>query len=156
MSEHPIEGLMNTAMQKLRELVDANTIVGQPIQAGEDTTIIPVSKVSFGFASGGSDLPTAKPKDLFGGGSGGGVSISPIAFIAITNGNVKLLQIDESGASTADKLVSAVPELIDKVSGLIKSEKAEKAKKKDIKIDKEDQVGGTVQTGRPEEKDPAE
>ncbi|WP_040197609.1 GerW family sporulation protein [Candidatus Soleaferrea massiliensis] len=152
MSEHPIQGLMDTAMQKLRQLVDANTIVGQPIEAG-DTIIIPVSKVSFGFASGGSDLPTSKPKELFGGGSGGGVSINPIAFIAITNGNVKLLQIDASGGSTADRLVDAVPELIDKVSGIIKTEKAKKSAEK---ADAQDKAGGKINVDKPKHKEPTE
>ena len=83
---HPINGLIDSALQNLRNLVDANTIIGQPINAADGTTIIPVSKVSFGFASGGSDLPTTKQGEPFGGGAGGGVSIQPLGFLVIHQG----------------------------------------------------------------------
>ena len=95
MSEHPIQGLMATAMQKIREMIDVNTIIGDPITTPDGTTIIPVSKVSFGFASGGSDIPTKTPKETFGGGSGAGISINPIAFLIVSGGDVKLLQLNE-------------------------------------------------------------
>ena len=115
MADHPIQGLMSTAMQKIRELVDVNTIVGEPITAPDGTILIPVSKVSFGFVAGGSDLPTALPKNLFAGGSGAGISIKPEAFIVIAKtGDVKLLQMHES-SSPVDSLISGAPELINKV-----------------------------------------
>ena len=134
MSEHPINDLMQTSMQKLREMVDVNTIVGQPIRTDDGTTIIPVSKVTFGFGSAGSDFPSAKPKDMFGGGSGGGVSISPIAFLVISNGNVRLLQLagsDENG--TTDRIINMVPDVVDKVSGLFQTKKSEQPQSKNTK-----------------------
>ncbi len=118
---HPINGLIDSALQNLRRLVDANTIIGQPIQA-EDATIIPVSKVSFGFASGGSDLPTAKAGEPFGGGAGGGVTIQPLGFLVVQGGHVTLLQMNEN-KTTADRVVSLMPELVDKLGALLKKEK---------------------------------
>jgi sporulation protein YtfJ len=122
MSEHPIQGLMNTALQNIRDMVDVNTIIGDQIVTADGTVIIPVSKVSLGFASGGSDFPTKTDKQLFGGGSGAGATINPIAFIVVHNGNVKLLQI-AANSSTADNAISLVPELIDKVASLFGKDK---------------------------------
>ena len=85
--EHPIGSLMNITMEKIKEMIDVNTIVGTPITSADGTLIIPVSKVSYGFASGGSDLPTKKEnKDCFGGGSGAGVTIQPVAFLTVYQG----------------------------------------------------------------------
>ena len=93
MSENTkLESLVKTAMEKIREMTDCETVVGKPIVTSDGTTVIPVSKVSFGFASGGSDLPTKTTKDQFGGGSGAGITIQPMAFIVIHNGETKLLQ----------------------------------------------------------------
>lgn len=122
MSEHPIQGLMNTALQNIRDMIDVNTIIGEEIVASDGTVIIPVSKVSLGFASGGSDIPNKLEKDIFGGGSGAGVSINPVAFIVVSNGEVKLLQITSS-TSPADRAISLVPELIDKISSLFGKDK---------------------------------
>ena len=117
--EHPIQGMMGTAMQKIREMIDVNTIIGDPITTPDGTVIIPVSKVSFGFGSGGSDWPNKNTaKDLFGGGAGAGISINPLAFLVISNGEVKLLQMSFS-SNTADKMVNMVPDVIDKISGLV-------------------------------------
>lgn len=130
MSEHPIQGLMGTAMQGLREMVDVNTIIGDPVTTPDGTVIIPVSKVAFGFGSGGSDFPSKTPKELFGGGTGGGISIQPLAFLVVSGGDVKLLQMDAS-SNTADKMVNMVPEVIDKISELFsKPSKKEEKKKK--------------------------
>ncbi len=118
MSEHPIQGLMATAMQKIREMIDVNTIIGDPITTPDGTTIIPVSKVSFGFASGGSDIPTKTPKETFGGGSGAGISINPIAFLVVSGGDVKLLQLNEDEATAIGKAVEAIPEVVEKVAAL--------------------------------------
>ncbi|MGI5895635.1 MAG: GerW family sporulation protein [Oscillospiraceae bacterium] len=123
MSEHPIQGLMSTAMQKIREMIDVNTIIGDPIITPDGTTIIPVSKVSFGFASGGSDLPTKVQKETFGGGSGAGISISPIAFLVVSGGDVKLVQLSEGDSGAIGKAVEALPEVIDKISELFKKDK---------------------------------
>ena len=88
--EKKLEGLVDVAMQKLKSIADGETVVGNPIIVG-DTTIIPISSVKVGFATGGSDLPTKNPKEQFGGGTGGGLTVEPVAFITITKGEVKLL-----------------------------------------------------------------
>ncbi len=113
MAEHPINNLMQTTLEKIKELVDASTVVGEPIQCGA-ATIIPVSKISYGFASGGSDLPAKKDGEFFGGGGGAGASVTPVGFIVITGSDVKLLQVDEHRDS-AGKLIDMAPGLIDKV-----------------------------------------
>lgn len=134
MSEHPIEGLMNTALQNIREMMDVNTIIGQTITAPDGTVIIPVSKVSLGFASGGSDFTNKSNKDLFGGGSGAGGTIVPVAFIVVSNGNVKLLQISQNTTSM-DKAVSLVPELFDKITALFGKNKDKKKQKTEGETD---------------------
>ena len=134
--EHPIQGMMGTAMQKIREMIDVNTIIGDPITTPDGTVIIPVSKVSFGFGSGGSDWPNKNTaKDLFGGGAGAGISINPLAFLVVSNGDVKLLQMSFS-SNTADKMVNMVPDVIDKISGLVSGSSKKDAKEKKDK-DKE-------------------
>lgn len=130
MSEHPIEGLMNTALQNIRQMMDVNTIIGDQITAPDGTIIIPVSKVSLGFASGGSDFPSKTEKELFGGGSGAGGTVVPIAFIVIQNGEVKLLQISQT-TTPADKAISLVPELFDKITALFGKGKNKDKKQKD-------------------------
>ena len=107
-----VEGLMGVCVEKIRQMVDANTVVGSPIALPDGTTIIPVSKVSYGFASGGSDLPTKNPQELFGGGAGAGINITPVAFLIIKNGETNLLPV-VSKPDTADRLVSMVPDLVD-------------------------------------------
>ena len=124
MSENPIQGIMGTVMQKVREMVDVNTIIGDPITSPDGSTIIPVSKVTFGFASGGSDFPSKNPESqLFGGGGGAGVTISPVAFLVVNNGDVKLLQIYKNVNST-DKVIALVPELFDKIAALFNNKKS--------------------------------
>lgn len=124
--EHPINGLMDTTMEKIKEMVDVNTIIGDPITSPDGTIIIPVSKVSYGFASGGSDFPTKKEsKDCFGGGSGAGITIQPIAFLTVFRGDVKLIPV-EKYEGAADRVVGMMPELVDKVSSLFKKDKKKK------------------------------
>lgn len=123
MSEHPINNLMDTTMEKIKEMVDGNTVIGDPITSPDGTIIIPVSKVSYGFASGGSDLPTKKEnKDCFGGGSGAGVTIQPLAFLTVYQGKVNLMPIEKYDGA-ADRVVGMVPDLVDKVSALFKKDK---------------------------------
>lgn len=119
-TEHPINDLMGVTMEKIREMVDVNTIVGTPITCADGATIIPISKVSYGFASGGSDLPAKVEKELFGGGSGAGISIQPVAFLVILNGEVKLLQLSID-ASTPNALINLVPDVMEKISGFMSS-----------------------------------
>ena len=125
-NEHPVHETMCVTMDEIRGMVDANTIVGQPIQCGNDTTVIPISKVSFGFASGGSDLPTKVAKDMFGGGGGAGVTISPIAFLVIMPNDVKLLQLSVN-ASTPNAIINMVPDVMDKVTGFLAGRQEKKA-----------------------------
>ena len=115
---------MDTTMEKIRQLIDVNTIIGNPITTPDGTTIVPVSKVSYGFASGGSDIPSknAINKQVFSGGSGAGVSITPIAFIVVNQGDAKILRVDNDN-TTADKIADAVPQVIDTISGLFKKDK---------------------------------
>ena len=122
MSEHPINSLMDTTMKKIKELIDVNTIIGDPITTPDGTTIIPVSKVTYGFASGGSDLPTKKDnRECFGGGSGAGVTIQPIGFLTISKGNVKMVPIEKYDGA-ADRIVGMIPEAFDKISAFFKKD----------------------------------
>lgn len=133
---HTIGNIMGITMEKLKEMVDVNTIIGDPIQLQDGTAIIPISKVSFGFASGGSDLPAKSPKDLFGGGSGAGVSIQPLAFLVVYKGEAKLMQMSVN-AATPNAFASMIPDIIDKVSGMFgknKDKDKTEINKEDIEI----------------------
>lgn len=122
-----LEILVKSAIEKIKEMVDVDTVVGKPIVTGNGTTIIPVSKVSVGFGSGGSDLPTKQAKDLFGGGAGGGVNIQPIAFIVIMpDGNVKLLQLTIN-APKENAALAILPDVVDKITGIISKGKTDSA-----------------------------
>ncbi|MBQ9982744.1 MAG: GerW family sporulation protein [Oscillospiraceae bacterium] len=119
--DHAVNGLMGTTIEKIREMIDVNTIIGNPITTPEGATIIPVSKVSFGFASGGSDIPSKSQKELFGGGAGAGVSVQPLAFICVSpNGDTKLLQMSVN-AKKENAIINTIPELIDKISDMVSS-----------------------------------
>lgn len=121
--EHPIGNLMDITMEKIKEMVDVNTIVGEPITSADGTLIIPVSKVSYGFASGGSDLPSKnEKKDLFGGGSGAGVTIQPIAFLTVYQGNVRLISVNNPNEGL-DRIIEMVPDVVGKVKGFFKKDK---------------------------------
>ncbi len=129
-SEHPISGLMDVTLEKIRQMVDSNTIIGNPIHTPDGTTILPVSRVSFGFASGGSDFVSSRaPKDLFGGGSGAGVSIVPVAFLVLQKGgSVRMIQLaDERRGGTMDRALNMLPDLVDKVSGIVANRGADSA-----------------------------
>lgn len=137
MSEHPINSLMDTSIKKIKELVNANTIIGDPITTPDGTTIIPVSKVTYGFASGGSDLPTKKDnRECFGGGSGAGVTIQPIGFLTISKGNIKMVPINYYEGA-ADRIVGMIPEAFEKVSDFFKKDKSDKSAKTDLEADLE-------------------
>ena len=116
--------LTDSSMKNLQGLIDSNAVIGREIVTADGTTILPISKVSFGFGSAGSDLPSSQ-KELFGGGSGAGVSITPIGFLVVRDGNVKLLQI-QGYNNTADRLVEMVPDVVDKVSGVINNFRGKK------------------------------
>ncbi len=118
MKEQSASGLLGTAIEKIRDLVDVSTIIGDPIFVGEGVSIIPVSKVTYGFASGGTDFPSKTNADLFGGGGGAGITINPVAFLVINNGEVTIKHI-VSGDNSAERIVGMVPEVVDKVSSII-------------------------------------
>jgi len=118
MREQSASGLLGTAIEKIRELVDVSTIIGDPISVGDGVSIIPVSKVTYGFASGGSDFPSKNNTELFGGGGGAGITISPVAFLIVNNGEVTIKHITASDNS-AERIIGMVPEVIDKVSSVI-------------------------------------
>ncbi len=125
---HPIQELMQTTMSKIREMVDTNTVVGQPISTADGVTLIPVSRLSFGFASGGSDF-TGKvqaPDKNFGGGAGAGVNVVPVAFLVVKDGCVKLLPVMPPPADTIGRVVELVPDMFDKVTGYIDKKNQEK------------------------------
>ena len=117
--QHPIQGLMYTAMQSIRDMIDVNTIVGDAVQTPDGTVIIPISKVGLGFAVGGSDY---KPQDgkaedakLFGGGAGGGVSITPVAFMVVGKGQMRLMPVSPE-TNVYDRLLDMIPMAIDKIA----------------------------------------
>ena len=128
-----VQGLMDTTMEKIRAMVDVNTIIGDQIVVESGLTLIPVSKVTLGFASGGSDFPTKHEVMGFGGGGGAGITIVPVAFIAVNGTDAKIININPS-AGAADKAIALVPEVFDRICSLIKKEKKEQPKeeKKDI------------------------
>lgn len=113
MAEHPIKEMMDTTLQKIREAVDASTVIGDPIIAGE-TTVIPVSKISYGFASGGSDFPNKSAQECFGGGGGAGVTVAPVGFLVINGSDVKMIPVD-SGLNAVNRAIDMVPDIVDKV-----------------------------------------
>lgn len=124
MKETPVNKIMENTLQKMREMVDVSTIIGEPIKTG-DTTLIPVSKMSYGFTSGGTDLPSKQNAELFGGGGGGGITISPVAFIVIQGEKVRMMQINNY-TSSADRAIAMIPELVDQLSQLLKAKDSDK------------------------------
>ena len=111
---HPLNDLMRSTMDKIREMVDTNTIVGQPITTPDGVTLIPISKVSFGFGSGGGNYGAAQA-ERFGGGGGAGVKIDPVAFLVVKDGTTRVLPVSMPPVSTADRVVEMVPDILDKV-----------------------------------------
>ncbi|MBQ7974554.1 MAG: GerW family sporulation protein [Clostridia bacterium] len=129
MSTHPINELMTNVMGNLKQMVDVNTIVGSPVETADGTTIIPVSKVGFGFAAGGSDFGksangSSEPAN-FGGGSGAGVSIAPIGFLVVSKDQIRMIPVTSTN-SAVDKLVDYIPTAISKVNSIIEKHKESK------------------------------
>ncbi len=123
MKDQSAAGILSTTIEKVRQLVDVSTIVGEPIALSDEVTVIPVSKVTYGFASGGSDFPSKNNTQLFGGGGGAGVTINPVAFLILKNGEVTLKHIT-SNDNAAERFVDMVPEVIDKVSTVVSKVKS--------------------------------
>ncbi|MBQ3093989.1 MAG: GerW family sporulation protein [Clostridia bacterium] len=120
--EKNVHSLLGVSIDKIKEMVDVNTVVGDPIALPDGMTLIPVSRVAYGFASGGSDLPNKADRDIFGGGSGAGVNVTPVAFLVIKNGDVHMMPVNAQPGSI-DRAISMVPEMVDKVTGLFKKDK---------------------------------
>lgn len=122
---HPIESVMETAMEHLRSMVDANTVIGDPILTQDGSTIIPVSKISIGFVSGGSDFATkTNPKLCFGGGGGAGLTMTPISFLVISSsGAVNMLPVNQNTVTGLDKALDMAPEMVEKIKDLFRKDK---------------------------------
>ena len=118
MKEQSAAGILSTTIEKVRQLVDVSTIVGEPIRLSEEITVIPVSKVTYGFASGGSDFPSKSNAELFGGGGGAGITINPVAFLVLKNGEVTLKHITAND-NAAERIVNMIPDVIDKVTDTV-------------------------------------
>jgi len=142
MSNHPIQGLMTTAMENLKQMIDVNTIIGDPVETPDGSVILTVSKVGFGFAAGGSEFMLdgkqnghavngqANSEHPFGGGSGGGVSITPIAFLVVNSSGVKLLHLDEN-THLYEKILDFAPQVVEKIQAMLKKNKEERPHPKD-------------------------
>ena len=162
MNEHPIENLMITAMSSIQNMVDVNTIIGEPIETQVGITIIPISKVSFGFAAGGSEFRgetlkeyNKKDKDEeiqyklpFGGGAGAGVSINPVAFLVVQEGSVKLMPVDHD--SCLDRILDYVPDLMQKINEMrnrcSEKQKSPEVKKQEEKVEENIQKASYVES----------
>ncbi|RHW40751.1 sporulation protein YtfJ [Neobacillus notoginsengisoli] len=123
MSDHPIQGLMTTAMESLKQMIDVNTIIGDPVETPDGSVILTVSKVGFGFAAGGTEFQSgggqeSGSKHPFGGGSGGGVSITPIAFLIVNSQGVKMLHLDES-THLLERILETAPQAVEKVQQML-------------------------------------
>lgn len=125
---HPLSDMLGNTMDKVHTLVDANTVVGDPITTPDGVTIIPVSKVSFGYAGGGSDFTTktSGSQNPFGGGTGGSVKITPVAFLVVKEGGVRVLPIAEPASNSLDRIVDMLPDLIDKLQKFVEEKKQKK------------------------------
>lgn len=122
-NKHKLENLMRSTMENLRDMIDVNTVIGDTIETGDGNYIVPISKVSFGFASGGSEFGTLSKRDdvdgyPFGGGSGAGISVKPVAFLVIKGDNVRLLHMDYD--TTVDRVIDYIPNFLESVKNLFK------------------------------------
>ena len=120
-----LPNMLETTIQKIKEMVDVNSVIGQPITTPDGVTIIPVSRVSVGFGGGGSDFVGGKPgsDNAFGGGAGGGVKVTPLCFLIIKDGNVRMMSVPEPASSTADRIVEMVPDTLEKPSAYLDAKK---------------------------------
>mgnify|MGYP004687102765 CR=1 FL=1 len=128
---HPLSEMMTSTMEKIKSMIDVNTVIGNPISTPNGATVIPITKVSIGYGSGGSDFATknypATRDNSFGGGAGAGVQITPIAFLVVRDDSVRMLPISEPASSSMDRLIELLPELIDKAESYLSEKKAKKA-----------------------------
>jgi len=120
----PLSELMNATMSKVREMVDTNSIIGEPITTPDGVTVIPISRVSFGFGSGGTDYGKATQK--FGGGGGAGVKIDPVAFLVVKDGMTRVIPVSIPAVGTLDRVIEMVPDVMDRVENMMNKKKEEK------------------------------
>ena len=118
MKEQSASGILGTSIEKIKDLVDVSTIIGDPMDLGDGITIIAVSKVSYGFASGGSDFPSKSNAELFGGGGGAGITITPIAFIVVNNGEVSIKHISTEEGSI-ERTIGMIPDVVNSVTDVV-------------------------------------
>lgn len=118
MKEQSASGILGTSIEKIKDLVDVSTIIGEPIKISDTIQIIPVSKVTYGFASGGTDFPSKNNQELFGGGGGAGITISPVAFLVVNNGSVSVKYINAAEGSV-ERVIGMVPDIVDKATDVI-------------------------------------
>ena len=118
-----LPNMLENTIQKIREMIDVNSVVGQPITTPDGVTIIPVSRVSVGFGGGGSDFANKTGENPFGGGAGGGVKVSPVCFLIVKDGNVRMISIPEPANSTTERLVEMLPDTLDKLTAYLESKK---------------------------------
>lgn len=126
-NNHPIENLMKTTMENIRNMIHVSTVVGDAMETADGKSIIPISKVSFGFATGGADINNkniSKENYPFGGGSGAGVTVKPVAFLVVNGNSIKLIPVDQVNSS--DKIVEAIPQVLEMIKSLGKKNKEEK------------------------------
>ncbi|MBO7744045.1 GerW family sporulation protein [Paenibacillus sp. MWE-103] len=150
MNDHPIQGLMQTAMENIKEMVDVNTIVGDPVQTPDGSVIMPISKVGFGFVAGGSDIRMGEQNKMsgtdmhnaavqmpFGGGSGGGVSITPIAFLVVGTHGVRIVPLDNQ-THLMERVIDSAPQVFDKIQTMFKKDHVSAAEVDSVLIDSMD------------------
>ncbi len=118
-----LPNMLDNTIQKIREMVDVNSVIGDPITTPDGVTIIPVSKVSVGFGGGGSDFATKPNAEGFGGGVGGGVKVTPVCFLVITDGNVRMMPVPVPASSTADRVVEMLPDTLEKLTAYLEAKK---------------------------------
>ncbi|MEF2838715.1 MAG: GerW family sporulation protein [Oscillospiraceae bacterium] len=121
-----LPNMLETTIQKIREMLDVNTVVGNPIQTPDGVTIIPVSKVSVGFGGGGSDFATKNSESPFGGGVGGGVKVSPVCFLIVKDGNVRMISVPAPANTTTERIVEMLPDTLDKIAAYLDGKKEAK------------------------------
>ncbi|MGE7600878.1 GerW family sporulation protein [Peribacillus sp. NPDC097675] len=168
MSDHPIQGLMKEAMENLKEMVDVNTIIGDPVETPDGSVILTVSKVGFGFAAGGSEFvidgnhqgqqqgqQQGPSKQPFGGGSGGGVSITPIAFLIVGTHGVKMIHLDE-GTHLLEKMIDLAPQVVDKIQSMLakKDNQSKKDSSPKNSMDSQQNSMNSQQSGQPKQQQP--
>lgn len=141
MKEQSASGILGTSIEKIKDLVDVSTIIGEPIKISDTIQIIPVSKVTYGFASGGTDFPSKSNQELFGGGGGAGITISPVAFLVINNGSVSVKYINAAEGSV-ERVIGMVPDIVDKATDVISQ-----LKNKDKTVD--DAINDYMNTAEP-------